>query len=139
MVKPKRLIDDDVFHILAEAVESYKLAAMRDRSGYISHGYTVETLIESFPKYFSKQSNGKAKFIGTSADQVLENYLEGLGYKCGSHKYYKLAQCVIDLATEEVEDVKSYIKETNVCSRFSQREERRGKNRYRNAGPIKYG
>ena len=103
------IVLEDLLYVLAEAVEAYQVAAMRDRSGYIAHGYTAETLIENFPKYFSRQSSGKAKYIGKSADEILENYLEGLGYNRNSQKWYKLAQHVVDLATEEVKVVENYL------------------------------
>ena len=123
------IVLEDLLYVLAEAVEAYQVAAMRDRSGYIAHGYTAETLIENFPKYFSRQSSGKAKYIGKSADEILENYLEGLGYNRNSQKWYKLAQYVIDLATEEIKDVESYLRETKA--------ERRRRNRSYNEGNIK--
>ncbi len=123
------IVLEDLLYVLAEAVEAYQVAAMRDRSGYIAHGYTAETLIENFPKYFSRQSSGKAKYIGKSADEILENYLEGLGYNRNSQKWYKLAQHVVDLATEEVKDVENYLRETKA--------ERRRRNRSYNEGNVK--
>jgi hypothetical protein len=125
------IVLEDLLYVLAEAVEAYEVAAMRDRSGYISRGYTAETLIENFPKYFSRQSNGKAKYIGKSANEILENYLQGLGYNRNSQKWYKLAQCVVDLATEEVKDVESYLRETKA--------KRQGRNRSRNERKIRGG
>tara|TARA_R110001583_G_scaffold96487_3_gene240855 strand:+ start:111 stop:512 length:402 start_codon:yes stop_codon:yes gene_type:complete len=125
------IVLEDLLYVLAEAVEAYEVAAMRDRSGYISRGYTAETLIKNFPKYFSRQSSGKAKYIGKSADEILENYLQGLGYNRNSQKWYKLAQCVVDLATEEVKDVESYLRETKA--------KRQGRNRSRNERKIRGG
>ena len=130
MVELKQIVKEDLLRVLSEAVEAYELAAMRDRMGYIASGYTAETLVETFPKYFAQHSSGKVKFIGKSANEVLENYLEGLGYKPGSRKWYQLAQWVVDLAQEEEEvDIESYIKKT--------RAKRCGGDRPHNEGPIR--
>lgn len=94
----------DVFYVLAEAVEAYKAAAFRDRHGYARRGYTAKQVAKEFPKYFTLHSTGKIKFIGKSADKVIEEYLHELGYSPGSKHWFSIARQVIDLAQEENDD-----------------------------------
>ena len=56
------IVLEDLLYVLAEAMEAYQIAAMRDRSGYIARGYTAETLIENFPKYDNLMKSLKTKF-----------------------------------------------------------------------------
>tara|TARA_R110002051_G_scaffold296278_1_gene362334 strand:+ start:2091 stop:2531 length:441 start_codon:yes stop_codon:yes gene_type:complete len=91
----------DVFYVIARAVESYKAAAFRDRHGYIKRGYTAKQAVKKFPEYFALYSSGKVKFIGKSANQILEDYLQKLGHKPNSEHWYDLARQVVDLAAEE--------------------------------------
>ncbi len=92
---------NDVFYVIARAVESYKAAAFRDRHGYIKRGYTAKQAVKEFPEYFALYSSGKIKFIGKSANQILEDYLQKLGHKPNSEHWYDLARQVINLAAEE--------------------------------------
>jgi hypothetical protein len=93
----------DVYYVLAEAVEAYKAAAFRDRHGYTKRGYTAEQAAKEFPKYFSLHSSGKIKFIGKSADKILEEYLQEMGYPPNSEYWFRLARQVTELAQEEEE------------------------------------
>mgnify|MGYP003673200317 CR=1 FL=1 len=91
---------DDLFHVLAKAVESYRAANVRGRN-YTILGYTSESLIDSFPGFYSKHSDGKVLFIGETANDILENYLQSLGYERNSKIWYRLARDVIELAEDQ--------------------------------------
>jgi len=92
-------MSDDLFHVLAKAVESYRAANVRGRN-YTILGYTAESLIESFPGFYGIHSGGKVRFVGESANEILETYLQGLGYERNSKIWYRLARDVIELAEE---------------------------------------
>ena len=49
---PEPIVEEELAYVLAEAVEAYKVAALRDRStgSYSFRGYTAEVLIKKFPK-----------------------------------------------------------------------------------------
>ena len=91
---------DDLFHVLAKAVESYRAANVRGRN-YTIRGYTAQSLIDSFPGFYSMQGNGKVIFVGESANEILENYLQSLGYERNNKIWYRLARDVIELAEDE--------------------------------------
>ena len=91
---------DDLFHVLAKAVESYRAANVRGRN-YTILGYTSESLIDSFPGFYGKHSDGKVLFIGETANDILENYLQSLGYERNSKIWYRLARDVIELAEDQ--------------------------------------
>tara|TARA_R100001594_G_C3885791_1_gene227176 strand:+ start:71 stop:418 length:348 start_codon:yes stop_codon:yes gene_type:complete len=111
---PEKIIKEDLFYVLAKAVEAFKAAAMRHRNGYIAHGFTAAEVIKKFPNYYAKQSDNKVKFIGISADEILENYLGELGYERGSRKFYRLAHLVVGLSKEGEVDIETYIKQTRI-------------------------
>tara|TARA_R110002020_G_scaffold178630_2_gene371663 strand:- start:406 stop:687 length:282 start_codon:yes stop_codon:yes gene_type:complete len=92
-------MSEDLFHVLAKAVESYRAASVRGRN-YTIRGYTPQKLIDDFPGFYARHSGGKVKFVGKSAGEVLEDYLEGLGYERNSDMWYKLARQVVDLAED---------------------------------------
>ena len=91
---------DDLFHVLAKAEESYRAANVRGRN-YTILVYTSESLIDSFPGFYGKHSDGKVLFIGETANDILENYLQSLGYERNSKIWYRLARDVIELAEDE--------------------------------------
>ena len=91
---------DDLFHVLARAVESYRAANVRGRN-YTIRGYTAQSLIDSFPGFYDMQSDGKVIFVGESVNEILENYLQSLGYERNSKIWYRLARDVIELAEDE--------------------------------------
>jgi|TARA_R100001143_G_C3298029_1_gene104299 hypothetical protein len=92
-------MSEDLFHVLAEAVESYRAASVRGRN-YTIRGYTPQKLIKDFPGFYARHSGGKVKFVGKSAGEILEDYLQGLGYERNSSMWYKLARDVVDLAKD---------------------------------------
>ena len=90
-------MSDDLFHVLAKAVESYRAANVRGRN-YTIRGYTSQKLIDDFPGYYGRHSDGKVLFVGESANEILEKYLQSLGYERNSKVWYRLARDVIELA-----------------------------------------
>ena len=67
-------MNEKLLYVLAEAVEAYKAASMRGRN-YTVLGYTAQKLLEAYPNHYARHSNGKVKFIGKTADSILEDYL----------------------------------------------------------------
>ncbi len=87
-IKPIKI--KEVVPVIEEAVEAYRCAtasmrgtrskAMLHMSDYASHG------------------NGKVRYTGKSASDVLEDYLTGLGFKRESQMFYDLGRIVMDYA-----------------------------------------
>jgi len=92
-------MSEDLFHILAKAVESYRAANVRGRN-YTIRGYTPQKLIKDFPGFYAAHSGGKVKFVGKSAGEILEDYLQSLGHERNSSMWYKLARDVVELAED---------------------------------------
>ena len=46
-------------------------------------------------------SSGKIKFIGKSADEILEDYLQKIGHEPNSKHWYIFARQVIELAQDD--------------------------------------
>jgi len=129
---PAPITMDDLAYILPRAVEAYRAAAIRDRPkqvGYIAMNMTPEEVVERFPDFFCLYSEGKLQFIGETAEEILETYLTGLGYKRCSQQWFELAHVVVNMAAEEGRDIESIVKEV--------RPTRTNKNRARNSKPPK--
>tara|TARA_R100001244_G_C5122462_1_gene123811 strand:- start:148 stop:429 length:282 start_codon:yes stop_codon:yes gene_type:complete len=92
-------MSEDLFHVLAKAVESYQAANVRGRN-YTIRGYTPQKLINDFPGFYARLSGDKVKFVGKSAGEILEDYLQSLGYERNSDMWYDLARQVVDLAKD---------------------------------------
>tara|TARA_R110001583_G_scaffold975_3_gene8429 strand:+ start:191 stop:523 length:333 start_codon:yes stop_codon:yes gene_type:complete len=99
---------EDLFHVLAKAVESYKAANVRGRNKPI-HGKDPQRLVKTLPDYYFEYGDGKVRFLGDSAEEILETYLQDLGYERGSSMWLKLASDVIDLAQEDYEPDQAYL------------------------------
>ena len=93
-------MNEELFYVLAEAVDAYKAAAQRGRN-YSILGYDAERLIREYPKYYGRHSDGKVRFIGKTADKILEEYCLELGYKPASQRWHQLVTTVIELSREE--------------------------------------
>ena len=92
-------MDKKLLSVLDSAVDAYKAAGMRGRK-YIVLGYKAEKLIKEYPKYYARHGNGKVKFVGKTADDILEEYLSKLGYDRGSKRWHQLVSSVIDICRE---------------------------------------
>tara|TARA_Y100001951_G_C11104835_1_gene164104 strand:- start:95 stop:382 length:288 start_codon:yes stop_codon:yes gene_type:complete len=93
-------MNEKLLYVLAEAVDAYKAAAMRGRN-YTILGYSAESLIAAYPNHYARHSNGKVKFIGKTANDILEEYCSELGYKPASQRWHQLVTTVIELSRGE--------------------------------------
>ena len=65
--------------------------------------YNAEKLVEKFPNHYSLQSDGKAIFIGKTANEVLEEYLKDSGHGTDSDMWYRLVELVVNISKMEDE------------------------------------
>lgn len=65
--------------------------------------YDAEKLVEKFPNHYSLQSDGKAIFIGKTANEILEEYLEDSNYGTDSDMWYRLVKLVVNISKMEDE------------------------------------
>tara|TARA_R110000744_G_scaffold42546_4_gene95999 strand:+ start:2924 stop:3211 length:288 start_codon:yes stop_codon:yes gene_type:complete len=93
-------MNEELFYVLAEAVDAYKAASQRGRN-YSLLGYNAEKLVKEYPKYYGRHSDGKVRFIGKTADEILEEYCSELGYKPASQRWHQLVTTVIELSRKE--------------------------------------
>jgi hypothetical protein len=84
--------------VLDEAVRAYSLAQRRSdlqRTGLIGRK-AAKKLADEFPEsYLARGPARNIVFIGISAEEVLEDYLQKIGEKRGSKLWYRLASKVI--------------------------------------------
>jgi len=92
-------MNEKLLYVLAEAVEAYKAAAMRGRN-YTILGYDARSLVATYPEHYAHHSDGKVKFIGKTADDILEEYCEGLGYDRASQRWHQLVSTVVELSRD---------------------------------------
>ncbi len=93
-------MNEKLLYVLADAVDAYKAASMRGRN-YTVLGYTAERLVKAYPKHYGHHSDGKVRFIGKTADDILEEYLSELGYDRNSKRWHQLVSTVIELSRED--------------------------------------
>ena len=65
--------------------------------------YDAEKLVEKFPNHYSLQSDGKAIFIGKTANEILEEYLEDSNHGTDSDMWYRLVKLVVNISKMEDE------------------------------------
>jgi len=88
----------DLDSILDKAVLSYVIAKKR----CLIHrnptaGISARSLVDEYPDYYVYWGNPKKiKFTGRCAGDVLEDYLQKLGYERGSDQWFSLAHIVIE-------------------------------------------
>ena len=129
---PDPITIDDLAYVLPKAVDAYRAAAIRDRPkevGYIAMNLTPDEVVERFPDFFCLHSEGKLKFIGETAEEILETYLTSLGYERCSPKWFELSHVVVNMATQEGRDIESIVTEI--------RPSRTNKHKARNSRPPK--
>ena len=63
--------------------------------------YDAEKLIETFPNHYSLQSDGKAIFIGKTANEVLEEYLKDSDHGTDSAMWHRLVKLVVNISKME--------------------------------------
>lgn len=92
MKEPNELED-----VLSEAVESYLICQIRN----CARGRWPGDLSKEYPKHFRKMPNGKFRWIGTTADEIIEAYLAGYGYRQGSRLWHILCDIISRRAKHE--------------------------------------
>jgi hypothetical protein len=65
--------------------------------------YDAKKLVEKFPNHYSLQSDGKAIFIGKTANEILEAYLGESKYEVDGHMWHRLVRLVIGISKMEDE------------------------------------
>jgi len=88
----------DLDSVIEEAVLAYVTAKLRtDLQRYSESGYSPEDLVADHSDYYSLSgSDQKIKFTGRSAGNVIEDYLQLLGYPRCSDQWFTLAHIVIE-------------------------------------------
>lgn len=88
----------DLDSVIDDAVNSYLIAKKRCvLQRHPLSGYTSKNLVADHPDYYTTWgSPKKVKFTGRSAGDIIEDYLEKLGYPSGSDQWYSLAHIVIE-------------------------------------------
>ena len=98
-------MDRKLLDVLAEAVDAYQAVALRRKShdgkGYAIQGLNAEKLVQKFPQHYAMRADGKTYFIGKSASDILEDYLEGLDYERRSARWSNLMTVIVILARDE--------------------------------------
>jgi|TARA_R110002020_G_scaffold39327_2_gene117116 hypothetical protein len=98
-------MDRKLLDVLAEAVDAYQAMALRRKSHngkqFVIQDLTAEKLVKKFPQHYSIRADGKTYFIGKAAGDILEDYLEGLGYERRSARWSHLMTVVVTLAKDE--------------------------------------
>ena len=97
--------------VLAEAVRSYTLARRRgslqkaSSNGHRRIGREeIEDLAREFPEAYSMNGPGKnLTYIGRSADEILEDYLQDIGKPRRSKLWFELAVIVVARGERVVE------------------------------------
>ena len=95
----------DLDSVLDEAVLSYVIAKKRCivQRNPLS-GMSARSLVDEHPGYYVYWGNPKKiKFVGKCAGDVLEDYLQKLGYPRGSDQWFSLAHIVIERGEYESE------------------------------------
>jgi hypothetical protein len=84
------IIVSEVVEVIWKAIEAYmaSTASMRGTRSSIRHLY-------------EPHGPGKVRYTGPTAEDVLEDYLVGLGYNRGSRIWFDLARVVIDHAEQQ--------------------------------------
>jgi len=65
--------------------------------------YDAKKLVEKFPNHYSLQSDGKAIFIGKTANEVLEEYLKNSDHGTDSAMWHRLVKLVVNISKMEDE------------------------------------
>tara|TARA_R110002020_G_scaffold456042_1_gene672312 strand:+ start:779 stop:1135 length:357 start_codon:yes stop_codon:yes gene_type:complete len=88
----------DLDSVIDDAVNSYLIAKKRCViQRHPTSGYTSQDLVADHPDYYTTWgSPKKIKFTGRSAGDIIEDYLEKLGYPRGSDQWFSLAHIVIE-------------------------------------------
>jgi hypothetical protein len=88
----------DLDSVIEEAVLAYVTAKKRtDLQRYSESGYSPEDLVSDHSDYYSLSgTDKKVKFTGRSAGNVIEDYLQLLGYPRCSDQWFTLAHIVIE-------------------------------------------
>ena len=80
----------DVVSVIEKAVEAYRCATASMRG--------TRSKITVHMAEYAPHGNGKVRYTGDSASDILEEYLTGLGFRRESQMFYDLGRIVMDYA-----------------------------------------
>jgi len=89
----KPIAISEAIEVVRRAVEAYtaSTASMRGTRSSLRHIY--------YP-----HGEGKVRYTGPTAEDILEDYLAGLGYKRGSQMWFDLSRIVIEHAEQQIKE-----------------------------------
>tara|TARA_R110001583_G_scaffold55916_5_gene169533 strand:- start:3477 stop:3788 length:312 start_codon:yes stop_codon:yes gene_type:complete len=93
----------DLDSVLDEAVRSYRIVK---KLRLLKREARVDTIVESlaevdFDNYISLDSYHRIKLEGKTPNEILEDFLQGLGYERCSDLWFSLAHIVIERGERE--------------------------------------
>ena len=88
-------MENDLALVLARAIESYQISKSRSVKAKLGRAYDGPPFDELYPDHYERLKNGHMSFVGQTADEILEEYLETKGHPPASKEYFKLAEIVI--------------------------------------------
>jgi hypothetical protein len=96
-LRMSRPLPEDISRLLDKAVKSYRAADARARN-FADYGRDPKKLIKKHPGFYTTDINNKITFIGKTADDILEDYLQELGHERGGPIWSALVREVVALA-----------------------------------------
>jgi len=92
--------------VINRAVKSYMAGRARvtRRPGETGseRTYSTDELQRLYPEYYTKFSEGKLKFFGDTAYDIIEKYLESKEIPVNDKRWFELARCVIVIGEDKV-------------------------------------
>ena len=85
---------NELERVLEQAVEAYLICQKRNTA----RGKPVGDLAKEYPNHFKKLKQNKFRWIGKSPDDIIEEYLSGLGQPRASYVWHVLCDIVANRA-----------------------------------------
>lgn len=86
MKEPNELED-----VLDRALQAYLICQIRNKA----RGRLTKDLSQKYPDHFKRMPNGNFHWTGKSADEILEEYLSGMGYPKASRLWHQLCELLL--------------------------------------------
>ena len=92
--------------MINHAVKSYMAGRARvtrePGKGNSERTYSTDELQRLYPEYYTKFSEGKLKFFGDTASDIIEKYLKSKKIPVNDKRWFELARCVIVIGEDKV-------------------------------------
>ena len=89
--------------MINHAVKSYLAGRARvTREPGKERTYSTDELHRLYPEYYTKFSEGKLKFFGDTASDIIEKYLKSKKIPINDKRWFELARCVIVIGEDKV-------------------------------------